>query len=884
MISPTGPAVIVDGVSYSGQYNYFYWTAGDTHTLSVNLAQAGFRFIGWSDGGATTHTITVPQSSAFIQANFARQVLVTLSTNPGGTISPATGYFDPGPLVITATPNPGYAFSGWEGALHGTANPQTLNVAQATSVTADFTATAPVLAASLARAGPLALGESGATYSITVSNSGGLPTTGTVTVTEHLPTGLALVSMSGIGWTCSGTVCSRNEALPAGNSYLPITVTVNVAADAPSPVTNQITVSGGGSSPATASDTTIPAAAQSISFGAIASVTFGVAPFALNATATSGLAVSFSSSTPTVCTVAGATVIIVAGGICSVIASQPGNGTQGAANPVTQSFLVNPVTQTVTFTLPARPPVNFNLGVPLTGTSSSGLQVFYSTTTPLVCFLNVPDVYFQATGACTITASQPGNASYLPASVTVTAIVGNPQVITFNPIADVPAGTATATLTATSNSGLPVSFASNTPAVCVVSGSTATVVTSGTCSITANQAGDATYGAAPPVARSFRFIGSATSLTLASSANPVKFGGAVTLTATVVPAAATGMVTFYDGTTILGISPVSNGQATSTTLLMASGTRTLKAVYDDDSIAPATLAEVVTAVPGSGFQPAASYGTQIDPSTVAVGDFNGDGISDIVVGDGTGGVSIRLSNGDGTLRAAAIYHVGGYAAGLAIGDFNGDGKPDLAVTGAQDEYGSGATISILLGNGNGTFRQATSISSVGSTIGVADFNGDGFADLAVNGNGAFEVFPGNGDGTFGSPIGSPGVGAASFSVADLNGDGKPDLVGTDGGSDTTGNVIVLLGKGDGTFTGANYSAGLSFLTSLAVGDFNGDGSPDVAVTSGNGVDAGTVSVLLGKGDGTLLHPTTYATSNVGITSRWQLSRPISMATARPISP
>ena len=141
---------------------------------------------------------------------------------------------------------------------------------------------------------------------------------------------------------------------------------------------------------------------------------------------------------------------------------------------MTQSFLVNPATQTITFQLPASPPVSYNLGVPLTGTASSGLQVLYSTTTPLVCYLNVPNVYFQATGACAVTAYQPGSPSYLPASVTLTVIVGNPQAINFSPIADVPAGITTAALMATSNSGLPVSFASNTPGVCLVSGNTAT--------------------------------------------------------------------------------------------------------------------------------------------------------------------------------------------------------------------------------------------------------------------------------------------------------------------------------------------------------------------------------------------------------------------------
>ena len=100
-------------------------------------------------------------------------------------------------------------------------------------------------------------GQSGATYTVVVSNQAGAnPTSGTVTVTETAPSGLTLVSMSGTGWVCPNNVCTRSDALPGGASYPPIVVTVNVAADASSQVINQVTVSGGGSGAATASDPT----------------------------------------------------------------------------------------------------------------------------------------------------------------------------------------------------------------------------------------------------------------------------------------------------------------------------------------------------------------------------------------------------------------------------------------------------------------------------------------------------------------------------------------------------------------------------------------------------------------------------------------------------
>ena len=104
----------------------------------------------------------------------------------------------------------------------------------------------------------MALGQQGATYVITVSNalSAG-PTSGTVTVSDSLPTGLSLVAMAGAGWSCVSTTCTRNDILPAGASYPPITFTVNVAANAISPIVNTAAVSGGGSATATASDSAL---------------------------------------------------------------------------------------------------------------------------------------------------------------------------------------------------------------------------------------------------------------------------------------------------------------------------------------------------------------------------------------------------------------------------------------------------------------------------------------------------------------------------------------------------------------------------------------------------------------------------------------------------
>ncbi len=114
-----------------------------------------------------------------------------------------------------------------------------------------------VLSVSLTRSGGLTRGQNGATYTIAVSNAAGAAaTSGLVTATDILPAGLALVSMTGAGWNCSSTTCTRSDALSGGSSYSSITLTVNVAADAPPVVMDQVNVSGGGSAEATASDTT----------------------------------------------------------------------------------------------------------------------------------------------------------------------------------------------------------------------------------------------------------------------------------------------------------------------------------------------------------------------------------------------------------------------------------------------------------------------------------------------------------------------------------------------------------------------------------------------------------------------------------------------------
>jgi uncharacterized repeat protein (TIGR01451 family) len=411
---------------------------------------------------------------------------------------------------------------------------------------------------------------------------------------------------------------------------------------------------------------------------------------------------------------------------------------------------------------------------------------------------------------------------------------------------------------------------------------------------------------------SFGFVGAAatsSTTTLQSSINPSIFGRAVTLTATVSPSFTTGKVTFYDGVTPIGIASLANGKAAFTTRFLPSGARSLKALYigdaQDQASTSSVLSQTVMTLPQNGFQaPANVTGANLADarSQLAVGDLNGDGIADLIAADfQIGQVSVLFGNGDGTFKPGASYATDAAPVSVVVADFDGDGHSDLAVSNGAT---SADDVSILLNNGNGTFKNAVNY-KVGpnpNKLITADFNGDGFADLVnTNFDGTVSVLLGKGDGTFQTSITTKvAPGGFSLAVADVNGDGRPDLVVV-----LTSSVAVFLGAGNGHFdSSATYpvTAGaggvvagdlngdgrldlavvnqgdnsVSILlanangtfqpavkygvpngpASIAIGDFNGDGYPDLVTTEG-GVNS--VGILLGKGDGTLRAPVSYST-------------------------
>jgi hypothetical protein len=248
-----------------------------------------------------------------------------------------------------------------------------------------------------------------------------------------------------------------------------------------------------------------------------------------------------------------------------------------------------------------------------------------------------------------------------------------------------------------------------------------------------------------------------------------------------------------------------------------------------------------------GFTPASTaIFSGNEPAVIGVGDFIGNGNLDLAIANSLGVLTIEQGYGDGAFNALADPEdsLNGVAA-VVVGDFNGDGILDLAVTANIEQ----SYVLVFLGNGDGTFTLAPdSPYVVGAnpiTLIAADFNGDGHTDLAVANadDNTVSILLGNGDGTFipapGSPI-AVGLGPNGLAFGDLNSDGKLDLAVANTLDNT---VTILLGNGDGTFTAAPSSpiAAGDGPISIAVADFNGSGRLGLAVAN---LFGNTVSILV----------------------------------------
>ncbi|HYX27587.1 MAG TPA: FG-GAP-like repeat-containing protein, partial [Pyrinomonadaceae bacterium] len=244
------------------------------------------------------------------------------------------------------------------------------------------------------------------------------------------------------------------------------------------------------------------------------------------------------------------------------------------------------------------------------------------------------------------------------------------------------------------------------------------------------------------------------------------------------------------------------------------------------------------------------------PSWIAAGDLNGDGNTDVIATDQThNAIVVLLGKGDGTLQPATTYHLTAAPYRFISGDFNRDGNLDVIVSFPNPPNG---TFSVLFGKGDGTFQTPVNYTFNTSQLRAADFNGDGYPDLAILGAG-IQILLNNGDGTFRT------IGSYSFqsprvlATADLNGDGKIDLIEVStiqSGTKIVNTVSVLLGKGDGTFqpqidSDASTVEASTGPYSIVVADFDRDGKLDLALSDE------TLKILKGNGDGTFKPPSVH---------------------------
>jgi hypothetical protein len=259
---------------------------------------------------------------------------------------------------------------------------------------------------------------------------------------------------------------------------------------------------------------------------------------------------------------------------------------------------------------------------------------------------------------------------------------------------------------------------------------------------------------------------------------------------------------------------------------------------------------------GIGFPDLPLAGIGIGPTSIAVGDFNGDGKPDVAESNSESNtMSVFLGLAGGLLAPKVDYATDSGPSGIAVGDLNGDGKPDIVVANYR-----GNAVSVFINKGAGVFapKQDYTYPGAPNAVAIGDLNGDGLPDLAIGGLPATTMLNA-GSGTFMAPVAvAYGAGGYTIAIGDLNKDGKLDLVMTD----TYGGLDPYLNQGGGAFTAETPLYGLDYPQSIAVADLNGDGAPDVVATnyglSGSGT---TASVFLNHGDGTLAYKVDYDVGN-----------------------
>ena len=506
--------------------------------------------------GTATHLLVTTTASDPQTAGVGFDVTVTALDNSEEVDTTYTGTVHFGGGGTAAVLPDDYAFTGGDGGIH-TFSGVILTEAGTQTITATDSVTSTITGDATVTVGPAtaeSLSVTGYPSSTSIGESHGF------TVTARDPYGNVA---SGYRGTVTFTSTDPAADLPDdhtftggdnGSSTFSATFNTSGTRSITATDTSDATITG------TQPGIIVEKLDQTITFAALGGKTYGDAPFAVSATASSGLTVSFSSLTTAVCTVAGSTVTIVAAGDCTVRASQAGNATWNAATPVDQGFTVAKKAQTITFGTLADKTFDQS-PITVTATASSGLPVSFASQTTSVCTsggTNGATITFVTPGSCTVRASQAGNANWSAApNVDQDFEVGKgTQTITFAALGGKTYGDAPFAVSATASSGLTVSFSSLTTAVCTVAGSTVTIVAAGDCTVRASQAGNATWNAATPVDQGFTVAKKAQTITFGTLADKTFDQSPITVTAT----ASSGLpVSFASQTTSVCTSGGTNG-------------------------------------------------------------------------------------------------------------------------------------------------------------------------------------------------------------------------------------------------------------------------------------------------------------------------------------
>ena len=590
----------------------------------------------------------------------------------------------------------------------------------------------------------------------------------------------------------------------------------------------------------------IPKANQTVIFGAAPALVAGGTATA-SATATSALAVSFTSITPGVCSVTGNIITGITPGDCTIAAVQSGNSSVNPAPQVAQSIVIGMANQSVSFG--AAPTVVVGGTGSVSVTATSALIVGLRSSTPSICTVTGSTVSGAAAGTCTIVANQAGDAMH-NAAIQVTqniSIGAGGQTIIFGAAPVIAVG-GTGSVTATGGaSGSAVVFSSTTPTFCTLSGSLVTGVASGVCTIAANQSGNANFNPAAQVTQSITVSAAAQSLVFAvppvvtvggtgvvsatggASGNAVIFSSTTPSICSVTGSNVSGLVA---GTCTIAANQSGNASYNAAAQVTQNINVTFNAVRRDfngdgksDILWRGPAGEVaVWLMNGSALQSSGVAG--IIPANwqlAGTGDFNGDGRADIVRRGPNGEVAIWIMNGSVIQSSGSVTTVPLGWNIASVDDFNGDGKADLLWRGPAGE------VAVWLMNGS-TIQSSSIVSTLPAAWVIAesgDFNGDGKADILWHNtvSGENSVWLMNGAALLSSAylntLNTPWLIAGT---GDFNGDGKTDILWR---NTTTGANAVWLMNG-ASISSSGYLNTLAVTWSVsAVGDYNGDGKADI---------------------------------------------------------